>query len=93
MVQPPFFPIFPGGAPASTSYGSLGLGGGLRLLERGNLQYVLRPVRGSLNWDKLLYSTTNTLQRIVDMLRTATFAMVIGAYTCVNENLDLRRVS
>ncbi len=35
-----------------------------------------------------LYSTTRTLQRIVDMLRQGNFAMVIGSYTLVNEKLE-----
>jgi GT2 family glycosyltransferase len=37
-----------------------------------------------------LYITTRTLQRIVDMLRKDGFAMVIGAYTLVDQ--DLKRI-
>ncbi len=35
-----------------------------------------------------LYSGPHTLQKIVDLFRSSTCAMVIGAYTLVNENLE-----
>jgi GT2 family glycosyltransferase len=35
-----------------------------------------------------LYSSPNTLQKIIDMFRTGNFAMVIGSYTIVNESLE-----
>lgn len=38
-----------------------------------------------------LYATAGTLQRMVDMLRRGSFAMVVGAYTLVDE--DLRQIA
>jgi hypothetical protein len=35
-----------------------------------------------------LYSSPHTLQKIVDLFRSSSCAMVIGAYTLVNENLE-----
>ncbi len=35
-----------------------------------------------------LYSSSRTLQRIVDMLRQGNYAMVVGSYTLVNEKLE-----
>lgn len=36
-----------------------------------------------------LYATTGTLQKIIDLLRDGRFAMVIGAYTLVDQNLTV----
>jgi glycosyltransferase involved in cell wall biosynthesis len=35
-----------------------------------------------------LYSSPETLQKIIDMFRTGEYAMVIGSYTIVNESLE-----
>jgi hypothetical protein len=35
-----------------------------------------------------LYSSTRTLQKVVDMFRQSNYAMVIGSYTLVNSNLE-----